>query len=166
MIPEEAAWMRQVIDEVKPESILDCGSSSALYRQQTQPHIDAKLFVDRAVTHLDVNPAPGVDITADICEAINLPKYTMAVCASLLEHVRDHALALENVCRAVESHLLLSVPNRWPPHGGYDNGYRPSLGGLCDTVETRGLTVHKAELLNGSGRYSGRRIAVLHAMRE
>jgi hypothetical protein len=165
MIPEEAVWLRRVIEARRPEQILDCGSAAAYYRTCSQPCI-AELFRDCSVTHLDVRAAPGVDLVADICRAADLPVYPLVVCANLLEHVTEVDAALANVCRAVGRDLILTVPNRWPRHGGYYNGFRPTLGELCHAVEKYGLVVRMAELLDGGGPFSGRRVSMLHAERE
>lgn len=165
MIPEEACWLRRILEERRPARILDCGSSSVVYRSSTQPHI-AALFAGFLVTHLDVQAGPGVDLVRDICGTDELPRYPLVTCASLLEHVADIEAALVNICRAAEEDLLLTVPNRWPLHGGYDNGYRPTLGELALAVERQGLCVREAALIDASGPYAGRRIGAVHALRE
>src|SRR5436853_7004094 len=112
MLEEEARWFERRISELDPtlvSPLLNVGSSTLAFRTQSQPWIDAHIFLPmrergQQVIHLDLQEAAGVDIAADLTLASTKERLRglgvrAAICSSLLEHVSDRA----TVCSAIAS---------------------------------------------------------------
>jgi len=166
MLVEEARWLgrriaEQEADEVFP--LLNVGSSTEAFRAREQPHIDALIFRplrerQRAVTHADLKPAPGVDVVGDLLEPAVIERlaameFRSVLCSNLLEHVEDPRA----ICRSIVSllppggYVFVSSPYRYPFHPDpIDTMLRPNieeLGALFD-----GTRLVCAETIRG-GRY-------------
>jgi hypothetical protein len=135
----EAIRLREILlaqRDVSP--LLNLGSSDALYREQTKPHIERELFAPlRAagieIVHADLKSAPGVDVAGDIRDPAVQARlgagFGCVLIANMLEHVRDRAM-IAGICEdlAGPSGLILAtVPSSFPYHADpLDTGYRPS----------------------------------------
>lgn len=144
--PEEARWFGRALAAVPTPHLtplLDLGSSSAAYRRVAAPESESEIFAPLAgrgvaVHHVDLKPAPGVDVVGDVCDpAVQDRMRRLGVravmCTNLLEHVTDRAA----VCRALEALLpsggllFLSVPRAYPYHPDpIDTGFRPDVDEL------------------------------------
>jgi len=134
----EAIRLREILlaqRDVSP--LLNLGSSDALYREQTKPHIERELFAPlRAagieIVHADLKSAPGVDVAGDIRDPAVQARlgagFGCVLIANMLEHVRDRAM-IAGICEdlAGPSGLILAtVPSSFPYHADpLDTGYRP-----------------------------------------
>jgi SAM-dependent methyltransferase len=119
--------------------LLNVGSHTAEFRTRTQPWIERYLFgpwraAGHAVTHLDLQAAPGVDLVGDLsepafAERVRALQFRTVLSNNLLEHVPDPAA----VCRLLRAavapggYVVLTVPHRFPYHADpIDTLYRPS----------------------------------------
>ena len=146
MLMREARWLGAQLaaqaDAAFP--LLNIGSSTAKFRTVRQPWIDRELFAParaagRAVTHVDLKHADGVDVVADIedpaaARALAARGCRGVLCTNLLEHVTD----VDRTCAALWAlvppggTLILSGPYRYPLHlDPIDNGFRPSPAELA-----------------------------------
>jgi SAM-dependent methyltransferase len=144
---DEARWIRGAIDRRAPATgttVLDIGSSTATFRQQIQPHIDAEIFAPlrakgAAVTHLDAKQDEGVDLVCDITDpgqdalAAIGRTFGMVLCCNLLEHVVDREATARQAARLVAEggHLIVTVPGNYPEHHDpIDTLFRPTPSDL------------------------------------
>lgn len=139
MFKEEAKWIRESLAELPLRgcSVANLGSSTAEFRQQIQPHIhrDVVAPLEAAgarVVHIDLKPAAGVDVTADLSApdfASHFEQgFDLLLCTNMLEHVEDIPTVVDNILRiaAPGACLLLTVPRRYPLHfDPIDSGFRP-----------------------------------------
>jgi len=143
MQPTEASWLGEQLagfpkDRISP--LLNVGSGSAHFRQAQHPWIEEHIFApldQRAikVSHLDIFPAPGIDIVGDPCEVgtkrgLAQVEFHSAICANVLEHVPDRerlANALLNVL-SIGGLLFVTVPHAYPYHAcPIDTLFRPDI---------------------------------------
>lgn len=88
-----------------------------------------------AYVGIDMQPGDGVDIVADICTA-NITDlggpYSLAICCSVLEHVREPWKFAANLSALVMpgGQLYLSVPWVWRYHPYPDDYWRFSWSGI------------------------------------
>jgi SAM-dependent methyltransferase len=146
---DEARWIRGAIERRAPTTgttVLDIGSSTAIFRQQIQPHIDAEIFAPlrakgAVVTHLDAKEDEGVDLVCDITDpgqdalAAIGRTFGMVLCCNLLEHVVDREATARQTARLVGSggSLIVTVPGRYPEHHDpIDTLYRPTPSQLAE----------------------------------
>jgi hypothetical protein len=142
MFEAEACWLRRALEAFPPERLsplLNLGSSSAVVREAIQPWIDVEVFCplrNRGVetVHVDMRELPGVDVQADLTNAIDVERLSTLrpnalLCCNLLEHVLEpkqlarHCLDLLPVGGLV----FVTVPFSYPYHRDpIDTMYRPS----------------------------------------
>ena len=84
---------------------------------------------------IDMAEGPGVDVVVDLTETFApLPEghFALAICCSVLEHVRKPWLFAENLTRLVRpgGHLYMSVPWVWRYHPYPDDYFRFSAAGV------------------------------------
>ena len=142
MFEAEARWLCAALDRLAPERLsplLNLGSSSATFREQTQPWTEQQLFRPlRArgveIVHVDMRDASGIDVRADLTDPVDLPRLhalgaRALLCCNLLEHV--------NLPERVARHCLeilpkgglafVTVPFSYPYHRDpIDTMFRPS----------------------------------------
>ncbi len=146
MFEAEARWLRTALDRVAPERLsplLNLGSSSAAFREQTQPWTEQLLFrplrargVD--VVHVDMRDAAGIDIRADLTDPADLPGLRALgpralLCCNLLEHVTSPDRLARHCVEILPSGglVFVTVPFSYPFHRDpIDTMYRPSPGEL------------------------------------
>ncbi|MGH7200657.1 MAG: methyltransferase type 11, partial [Planctomycetaceae bacterium] len=157
MLIQEAEWLNSEIyvrpsDSVFP--LLNVGSSTAVFRTETQPWIHDRVFQPAearglGVVHLDLKAAPGVDLVGDIfdpCfrERIREIGVQSILCSNVLEHVTDPALLCDALCELASDGQLIfvTVPFRYPYHADpIDTLFRPTPERLhelfpdCDLVK-------------------------------
>lgn len=143
MLIEEAQWLGdqlRALDPARVFPLLDVGSSTAEFRTSDQPWIDRLIFAparaaNRPVLHMDVKPAPGVDIVADLnderaIDALAARRFKSVLCSNLLEHVRDPgglARRLVHLVPEQGGYLFISGPYRYPYHPDpIDTRFRPT----------------------------------------
>lgn len=147
MFVDEAQWLQRVLARLslpRGSRLLDIGSSTLEFRTVVQPHIERHVFAPLraqgvAVSHLDAQNAPGVDIVTDITTLDGVPAagFDAAICTSLLEHVVNREHTVHNICRVLTpcGVLLLTVPLRYPLHfDPIDTGFRPTAEELSALV--------------------------------
>lgn len=146
MLLYEACIISEMIDEISPLLILDCGSGSRADRNIVQPHI-AATFAGYAVIWTDARAIPG-QIQCDYTDAeqVNaLPPADLVTACSILEHVTDIEKTLDNLVSITTKYLLIAVPKHYPWHGcPIDNAFRPSAEELAAKLTARGMTVIRA----------------------
>ncbi len=145
MLEAEAVRLRDILlgqGGVSP--LLNLGSSTAVFRTVTQPHIERRLFGPLAqagldVVHADLKQGEGVDFSGDILDpeiraALERRGFKAVLVANLLEHVRDPravAAAIEQVVKP-SGLILVTVPSSYPYHADpIDTGLRPSPAALA-----------------------------------
>lgn len=159
MLKEESIWINNVlkkIDKALINDVLDVGSSTLLFRTQTQPYIDKNIFKplkDRgcSISHLDKKQEEGIDLVFDVekMKISDLGKeFDLVLCCSLLEHVKEP----EKVCSLLidlvkqEGLLLVTVPRSYRHHKDpIDTMFRPSMKKLTSMFP--GMEVIKKELV-------------------
>lgn len=147
MFEAEARWLCRALDGFAPERLsplLNLGSSSAAFREQTQPWAERRLFgplrarrID--VVHVDLRELPGVDVRADLNDPADLPRLRRLrpralLCCNLLEHVADPERLVRNCLGLLESGGLVfaTVPFSYPHHRDpIDTMYRPNPAELA-----------------------------------
>ena len=124
--------------------MLNLGSSTRHFRQVEQPHVARELIrpLEAAgveIVHSDLKAADGVDIAGDVREpevaaTLRMRGFRCALCANLLEHVRDPA-AFAAACEEIvgpDRLILATVPSSYPYHADpIDAGYRPTPEALA-----------------------------------
>jgi hypothetical protein len=142
MFETEARWLYAALDRYAPERLsplLNLGSSTAAFREQTQPWTEQSLFRplrDRGVdiVHVDTRDEAGIDLRADLTDPAELPQLLALrpralLCCNLLEHVTDpNRLARHCLDILPKSGLVfVTAPFSYPYHRDpIDTMYRPS----------------------------------------
>jgi hypothetical protein len=146
MLKQEAEWLAQNIyslntNEVFP--LLNIGSSTKKFREETQPWINNYIFKparegEYPVIHLDIKKNEGVDIAGDlrnpdILQEIAKLNIKSVMCSNLLEHLSNR----EEICKIIYSilpiggYLFLTVPCDYPYHPDpIDTMFRPDIDEL------------------------------------
>lgn len=141
MLLAEAKQIHACLDSIDlpPGSIcLNIGSSTATFRQSTQPFIHSEIIQplhDRGirVVNCDLKADEGVDEVGDLMSAAfreQLKRYraSLVLCSNLLEHVTGPA-ALASACSELiepGGYLVITVPRSFPFHPDpLDTMYRP-----------------------------------------
>jgi hypothetical protein len=142
MFEAEARWLHAALNRLAPERLsplLNLGSSSAAFREQTQPWTEQQLFCplrERGidVVHIDMRDAPGIDLRADLTDPADLPglralRARALLCCNLLEHVAWPDRLARHCLEILPSGGLafVTVPYSYPYHRDpIDTMYRPS----------------------------------------
>ena len=147
MFEAEACWLRAALDRLEPERLsplLNLGSSSAEFRERTQPWTEEQLFrplrargID--VVHVDMRDAPGIDVRADLTDPADLAELralgaSALLCCNLLEHVAFPDRLARHCLEILPSGGLafVTVPYSYPFHRDpIDTMYRPSPAELA-----------------------------------
>jgi hypothetical protein len=151
MFEAEACWLRRALEAFAPERLspaLNLGSSSALVRQTVQPWIDAEVFcplLSRGVKviHVDMRELPGVDVRADLTDAVDVLRLhalrpNALLCCNLLEHVLEPRRLAEHCLDLLPTGglVFVTVPFSYPYHRDpIDTMYRPSPAELATLFE-------------------------------
>lgn len=149
MFEAEARWLCRALDGFAPQRLsplLNLGSSTAAFREQTQPWTGQLLFrplrargID--VVHVDTRDGAGVDVRADLTDPSDLAplralRPRALLCCNILEHVADPDRLARHCLDLLESGglVFVTVPFSYPYHRDpIDTMYRPSpaeLGAL------------------------------------
>ena len=146
MFEAEARWLRAALDRLAPERLsplLNLGSSSAAFREETQPWTERQLFgplrargID--IVHVDKRDAAGIDLRADLTDPADLPRLRTLgaralLCCNLLEHVTVPERLARHCLEILPSGGLafVTVPFSYPYHRDpIDTMFRPSPGEL------------------------------------
>ncbi|HXV85294.1 MAG TPA: hypothetical protein VD793_01275 [Gemmatimonadales bacterium] len=157
MLRAEAEWLagqlaRIPVSDLSP--MLNVGSSTAHFRSVRQPWIHARVFAplhERGglVTHLDMKPDPGVDLTGDLMDPVFLQSleqrgFRSVLCSNVLEHVPDRVSLSRRLQGLVPAggYLLVTVPRRFPYHPDpIDTGFRPGVKELSALFPDLKVTV-------------------------
>lgn len=157
------AW---ILDEFRPyigPRVLEVGTGYGTYRPS--------LAGVQAYSSLDIDPAAveaaaardpwGVYLCADIANpdfhALPDRSVDTVICANVLEHIKDHRTALENMRRLVSpgGHVLLFVPAFAALYSDLDRlaGHhrRYTLATLTDVAGQAGLTAVRVRYFNSLG---------------
>lgn len=162
MLIQEARWFGRVLSEladVEVYPMLNVGSNSAAFRTRDQPWIDRHIFApaqqrNQAVTHLDLQAAPGVDLVGDLqdpafLERVAALNFKSVFCSNLLEHVPNREAIAATLLRVLPQGglLFVSCPYRFPYHPDpIDTMYRPNAQELADLFP--GTSVVKQQIVN------------------
>ena len=140
MFETEAIRLREILlgqSDVSP--LLNLGSSTRAFREQSKPHIERELFgplraAGIAVAHSDLKQADGVDLAGDIMDPgvradLKGRGFRCLLSANMLEHVRDRS-AVTAACEEIVGPgglILATVPSSFPYHADpIDTGFRPT----------------------------------------
>jgi hypothetical protein len=147
MFEAEARWLHAALDRLAPERLspmLNLGSSSAVFREQTQPWTEQQLFrplrargID--VVHVDMRDAAGIDVRADLTDPADLPRLRVLgpqalLCCNLLEHVTLPDRLAHHCLEILPSGglVFVTVPFSYPFHRDpIDTMYRPNPSELA-----------------------------------
>src|SRR4051812_32815064 len=125
----ESLWLRAELSRLPDKDLfplLDVGSSTLVYRTTVQPHIEANVFAPLGarggrVFHVDLKPAPGVDLTGDLCDPAFLATLEglgirSVMISNLLHHLSDRQPLIASVLRLVRpgGYIIVSGPYRYP----------------------------------------------------
>jgi len=146
MLIHEAIWFKKELAHFAPDQMFpmcNVGSSTGQFRTQDQPWIDELIFAPvarqgRMVKHLDMKPAPGVDIVGDLSnpaflKEVSNMRFKSVFCSNLLEHVTHREATCTILLSIVPSggYLCVSVPCSYPYHPDpIDTGFRPDIAVL------------------------------------
>ena len=167
MIISEAKWIRERLLELNPARIINCGSSTRHFREIEQPWI-TECLAGFDVLHLDKKEQDGVYIVCDLEEATDFSGSVgtadMVLLTSVLEHVVNRAVVLQNASQLTSRYLLVTVPREWPYHPDpIDTLYRPTIAELIADVEPFSYEAVNAAVLPDA---RGRCTAVLFQRKE
>ena len=146
MLEIEAERLSEIIlSQTDISPLLNLGSSTLLFRQHAQPHIERCLFgplqrADVKVVHCDLKVGDGIDVSGDVLDpvlagALKRRGFRCILVANLLEHVRDRQ-AVANACEDIVGSgglILATAPRSYPYHADpIDKLYRPTPDDLAD----------------------------------
>lgn len=139
----EAQWLGAQLAQVPDENLfplLNIGSSTGEFRTRIQPYIDESIFQPLRrrggqVVHLDIKPAPGVDLVGDLTDPVFLRRLSAVkarsvLISNLLEHVSDRTAICSTVMRILPEggFLFVSGPHDYPYHADpIDTMFRPGI---------------------------------------
>lgn len=143
----ESEWIGQRLARIADADLfplMDVGSSTAEFRVKTQPHLQRNIYGPlhaRAgrVVHVDIKPAPGVDMVGDLCD----PAFSAqllglgvrsALITNILHHVVDRAGLIRGVLASIPpgGYVIVSGPHAYPVHHDpIDTRYRPDVEELA-----------------------------------
>jgi hypothetical protein len=146
MLEAEARWLNQKITKIGVGNIgplCDIGSSSKDFIRSQQPWIYNYIFktLEEAkclVKHVDIKPAPGVDIIGDLSDSQfheELIRYGFK--SVFFSNVLEHLSERESICNLLVSMIPLggfifaSCPRHYPSHPDpIDTMFRPTVSEL------------------------------------
>ncbi|MER3415874.1 MAG: methyltransferase type 11 [Gemmataceae bacterium] len=165
MLPREAEWFGAVLSVCADAELfpfLHVGSQSEHFRCRVQPWIEQAIFAPLRrrggpIVHLDLYPAPGVDLVGDICDPrllqeLERTRWQAIMCCNVLEHVGAPRSLAEHLLRllAPGGLLFVSCPYRFPWHPDpIDNGLRPDVQELAAFFPGTDM-VHGARVAGGT----------------
>ncbi|MBV9824482.1 MAG: hypothetical protein JO001_02195 [Alphaproteobacteria bacterium] len=146
MFAAEARWVADTLWPHTPEELsplLNVGSSTRQFRQETQPWMDKLLFAPLAArgidtVHLDFRRGDGIDLCVDLLDDDDFARvdsqmgdrrYRSLMCCNILEHVREPAKLARRCVELVApgGFIVVTVPRSYPRHGDpIDTLYRPT----------------------------------------
>jgi hypothetical protein len=149
MLPQEARWLRHVMDDIGPSHLypmLNVGSSTEYFRTVDQPFIDAYIFrpareQGQSIVHLDTKNDVGVDIVGDLTDEafrtrLAETNFNSVLCSNLLEHVSEDTR--KDICSAMAQvlpkggYLFVTCPRKFPYHPDpIDTRFRPTVQDLA-----------------------------------
>jgi hypothetical protein len=139
----ESEWMGRQLSAMPDDAIfplLNVGSSTLEFRTQIQPYIEQDIFCplrarsDR-VHHLDIKPAPGVDLVGDLLDSKFLRKIARLQFRSvIISNVLEHVIHRRQICDVMMDilhpggYLFISGPYQYPYHADpIDTMFRPTI---------------------------------------
>lgn len=147
MLQAEAEWVGRYFagrDAHDLGTVINIGSSTAEFREHTQPFIHELVFkplVDRGVpiVHVDIKADAGVNVVANLLkdDDFSLLRQLGAktvFCSNVLEHVPNPNEFARRLALLVPEGgtLIVTVPSSYPFHPDpIDNGLRPDLPRLA-----------------------------------
>ncbi len=139
----ESQWLGQRLADIHDDELfplLNVGSSTLEFRTQTQPYIDANIFAplrQRAgkVIHLDIKPAPGVDMVGDLLDPAFLEQIAkLRIRSAMISNLFEHVTVRKEICEVVMKilqpggYLFVSGPHDYPYHADpIDTLFRPDV---------------------------------------
>lgn len=146
MLIEEARWIGRHVDALPARGfpLVNVGSSTGAFRTRQQPWIDQHIFAPardggRAVIHVDLKQAEGVDHAGDLLDpafraSLRELGARSVLCSNLLEHLADRRPVTEALTDLVPpgGYAIVTVPYRYPiHHDPIDTGFRPGVEELA-----------------------------------
>jgi hypothetical protein len=148
MLIRESEWLGQRMLALPPDELfplLNVGSSTLDFRTRHQPHIERNIFAplrERGgeVWHLDIKPAPGVDLVGDLADPAFLEKVShMKVRSVLVSNLFEHVTNRQEIARLIMKvvpeggYIFVSGPHAYPYHADpIDTRFRPTVGEMAD----------------------------------
>ena len=139
----ESQWLGQRLASIPDDELfplLNVGSSTLEFRTQTQPYIDENVFAPLRkrggkVYHLDIKPAPGVDIVGDLLDPAFLEQIAkMHIRSAMISNLFEHVTIRQEICDVVlkllpeNGYLFVSGPHDYPYHADpIDTLFRPDV---------------------------------------
>lgn len=164
MLVEEARWLYRHLSTFDPDHLYplcNIGSSTEYFRCTEQPYIDKYLFAparkqSRKVIHVDMKPAPGVDLVGDLTDPNFLTQLAglnirSVMCCNVLEHVRHRELICHSILSVLRApaYIIATVPFDFPYHEDpIDTMYRPNVSELVGLFP--GTSICRAKILRAS----------------
>lgn len=162
MLYRESLWFKKIIQQHLPEGgvVLNIGSSTKEFVEQTQPYIKKNLFDVMAakganIYNVDIKSAEGVDFVGDVTDAHFVEKLKtlqadLIICSNLLEHLENREVFCKALANLVvgRTKLIVSVPFSYPYHPDpIDTMYRPDPVELSKSFQQ--LTMSQSEVVDG-----------------
>lgn len=126
-------------DKIKGR-VLDVGCGHMKYKETLEQSDVMKEYVG-----VDFYESEGVQVVADLNKKLPLEdnQFDAAICISVLEHVLEPQLVLDEIYRVLKpgSYLLFSTPWTFPYHGVPGDHFRFSRKALNYMLEKAGFTV-------------------------
>jgi len=167
----ESLWLREQLEKLPDANLfplLDVGSSTLEYRTVIQPHVDANILAPlRArggnILHLDLKPAPGVDVVGDLLDpyflcALEKKGVRSVMVSSLLHHLSDRTPLTNSLLRLVKpgGYIIISGPYRYPRHyDPIDTMFRPTPNEVADLFPE--TTIVAGAIINSANMFSWNR---------
>ena len=129
MLKEEATWVKNGLGRYFEDTgfpLLNVGSSTFEFRNQTQPFIQNEIFTpiqqqNKKVIHTDIKNMNGVDLVGDLNEAhfrskLKYKGIKSILCSNLLEHLERPKLICTSILDIlpVNGKLIITVPYFFP----------------------------------------------------
>lgn len=139
----ESQWLGQRLASIPDDDLfplLNVGSSTLEFRTKTQPYIDNNIFAPLRsrggrIYHLDIKPAPGVDIVGDLLDPKFLDQIAhMQIRSAMISNLFEHVTIRKEICDVVmkilpeNGYLFVSGPKAYPYHADpIDTLFRPDI---------------------------------------
>lgn len=158
-----ARWASEL--SLPPGSVcLNVGSSTAEFREQVQPHIQAELVepLEKAglrLVHCDLKQANGVDEVGDLLDSrfrehLRAYRARLMICSNLLEHLTDPR-AFAAACGELlvpGGYAIVTVPYSYPYHPDpIDTMLRPSPEQLARLLD--GWALERSAVVEGGNHW-------------